>query len=218
MSDSKNITAWLLLGLLTVAGAGFAVLGVVQSPVPLDQAVSNTLAADNYSEVFTESTFQGKDTEHLVYQAPDRVGGYAQSGNKRTYVVIIGNKAYESLTVAANASTAHLTFYVVNLPVAKKFDRAQLYLPFASQAKQVSSNGDTHSFTLTQMGQVGAFVYTVSGWHVSRLTLAVPAERASLSLDISKVGTSPPVALPAGAKIVAGTPGGTSGASGTPAG
>ena len=55
MSDSKNITAWLLLGLLTVAGAGFAVLGVVQSHVALDQAVSNTLAADSYSEVFTES-------------------------------------------------------------------------------------------------------------------------------------------------------------------
>lgn len=218
MSDSKNITAWLLLGLLTVAGAGFAVLGVVQSHVPLEQAVSNTLSARNYSEVFTQSTPQGKETEYLVYQAPDRLGGYDQSGNKHTYVVIIGNKAYESLTVAANASTAHLTFYEENVPVAKTFDPAQLYLPYAKRAQHVVNNGSTHSFTITQMGQVGAFAYTVSGWHVSQFTLGVPSEKASLHLAISKVDTSPPVALPAGAKIVAGAPGGSSGATGTPAG
>jgi hypothetical protein len=214
MSDSKNITAWLLLVLLAVAGGGFAVLGIVQSHVPLDQAVSNTTSADGYTEVFSQNTAQGKETEHLVYQAPDRLGGYDVSGNKRTYVVIIGTKAYESLTVAANAPTSHLTFYEQTVPGAKGFDPTQLYLPYAKQATNVKSNGGTYAFTLTQMGQVGAFVYEVSGWHVSHMTLAVPAAKASVHLAISQVGTSPPVGLPPGAKVVAGSPSSASGGAG----
>jgi hypothetical protein len=215
MSDSKNIIAWLLLGLLTVAGAGFAVLGVVQSHVPLDQAVNNTLAASNYTEVFSQTTPQGTQSEHVVFQAPDSLSGYEQIGNKRTYVVIIGTKAYGSLTVAAKASTLHLTYYKETVAGAKQVDPARRYLPYAKQAKHVVSNGDTHTFTLSQMGQVGAFLYQVSGWHISHMTLAVPAAQASVHLDITKVGTSPPVALPAGAKIVNAPTGSTSG---TPAG
>src|ERR1700722_10016098 len=121
MSESRHLTAWLLLGLLTVVGAGAAVLGILQAPndAALLPAVTNTigntktktLGAANYSEVFTEVASAGKETEFLVFQAPDRIGGYQQSGNKRTYVYVIGKVAYESLTVAANASTAHLTFY-----------------------------------------------------------------------------------------------------------
>ena len=70
-------------------------LGVAQSPnnVPLQEAVDNTLAAPNYSEVLTESTPQGKQTDYLVYQAPDRLGGYIQSGTKRTYVYVIGKSS-----------------------------------------------------------------------------------------------------------------------------
>ena len=35
-----------------------------------------------------------------MYQAPDRLGGYIQSGNKRTYVYVIGKWEYQSLTMA----------------------------------------------------------------------------------------------------------------------
>jgi hypothetical protein len=214
MSDSKNITAWLLLVLLAVAGGGFAVLGIVQSQhVPLQQAVTDTLAADNYTEVFSQTTPQGTQTEHVVFQAPNSLSGYEQDGNKRTYVVIIGTQAYGTLQVAANASTAHLTFYKETVAGAKSVDPAQRYLPYAKQATHVHNNGGTYTFALSQMGQVGAFVYDVSSWHVSHMTLAVPAARASVHLDITQVGRSPAVALPPGAKVIDGAPG-VSGATG----
>jgi len=219
MSESRHLTAWLLLGLLAVVGAGAAVLGVAQSPndAALLPAVTNTVGntktdtpgAANYSETFTEVASVGKESESLVFQAPDRIGGYQQSGTKRTYVYIIGKVAYESLTVAAKASTAHLTFYRQPLPAgesAKSFDPAHIYLPYARQvnADTVQNNGSTHSFDLTKSGQTGHFVYTVSGSYVSEFTLKVGTE--SVALSISKVGTSPPVALPAGAKVVAAPP------------
>ena len=49
----------------------------------------------------TESTPQGKQTDYLVFEAPDKLGGYVQSGNKRTYVYVIGDTEYQSLTVSA---------------------------------------------------------------------------------------------------------------------
>jgi hypothetical protein len=228
MSESRHLTAWLLLGLLTVVGAGAAVLGVVQSPkdAALLPAVANTvgdvtthtLGAANYTENFSEVASVGKQTEFLVFQSPDRVGGYQQSGNKRTYVYVIGKVAYESLTVAANASTAHLTFYRQPVPAgesAKSFDPAHIYLPYARDktVTNLQNQGSTHTFTITKSGQTGHFVYTVSGPYVSEFTLKVGAE--SVALSISQVGSSPPVALPAGAKVIAAPPGGAAGASGT---
>jgi hypothetical protein len=227
MSESRHLTAWLLLGLLVVVGAGAAVLGVAQAPndAALLPAVTNTVGntkthtagAANFSESFTEVASVGKQSESLVFQAPDRIGGYQQSGNKRTYVYVIGKVAYESLTVAAKASTAHLTFYRQPLPAgesAKSFDPAHIYLVYArdKSVKDLQNQGSTHTFTITKSGQTGHFVYTVSGPYVSEFTLKVGAE--SVALSISKVGTSPPVALPAGAKVVAAPPTGASGASG----
>jgi hypothetical protein len=226
MSESRHLTAWLLLGLLAVVGAGAAVLGVAQSPndAALLPAVTNTVGntkthtsgAANYSEIFTEVASEGKESESLVFQAPDRIGGYQESGDKRTYVYIIGKVAYESLTVAAKASTAHLTFYRQPLPAgesAKSFDPAHIYLPYARQVNpnKVQNDGSTYTFTIDKSGQTGHFVYTVSGSYVSEFTLKVGAE--SVALSISKVGSSPPVALPAGAKVVAAPP--TGAASGT---
>jgi hypothetical protein len=219
MSNGRNLTSWLLLGLLTVVGAGAAVLGVVQSPknAPLIScaspqqivtkctgAVPNTLKASNYSEVLAESTPQGQQTDYLVYQAPDRLGGYIQSGAKRTYVYVIGKFEYQSLTVANNASTAHLEFLRQPSQGAKSLDPAHGYLPYAKQAKNVQQSGDTYSFTLTEttaQGRAsGAFGFTVSGQYVSEFTLKVQA--SSVQLVISQVGSSPPVKLPAGARVV----------------
>jgi hypothetical protein len=228
MSESRHLTPWLLLGLLTVVGAGAAVLGVVQSPnnAALLPAVTNTVGyakthtpgAPNYTENFSEVASVGKQSESLVFQSPDRIGGYQQSGNKRTYVYVIGHVAYESLTVAAGASTAHLTFYRQPLPAgesATSFDPAHIYLPYARQVKpkEVQNEGGTHTFSIDKSGQTGHFVYTVSGSYVSEFTLKVGAE--SVALSISKVGTSPSVALPTGAKVVAAPAGGAAGASGT---
>jgi hypothetical protein len=209
MTGFRYWIAWLLLGVLVVVGAGAAVLGVAQSPknTPLLRAVTNTLSARNYSEVLEERTNQGKQTDYLVFQAPDRLGGYIQSGKLRTYVYVIGSTEYQSLTVPAGTPTRRLTFYRQASQGATALDPAHGYLPYATQAKRPTHSGDTYSFTLTKQGQTGTFTYTVTGSYVSQFTLTVP--NASVRLDISDVGTSPPVALPAGAKVVSAPPSST---------
>ena len=54
MNDFRRLISWLLLGGLVVVGAGAAVLGVSQAPknAPLLTAVTNTLTAPNYSQVW----------------------------------------------------------------------------------------------------------------------------------------------------------------------
>ncbi len=216
------MTGWLLLGLLTVVAAGAAALGVAQSPnnVPLyscaegqsglkcSGAVTNTLTAPNYTEVFVEKTPQGNQTENLVYQAPDRLGGYIQSGNKRTYVVVIGSVLYQSLTVNTTAPTTHLTFYKQSLAPGQgvtSLDPVQRYLPYVWRSKNVTNSGSVYTFTLTDStGQKGMFKYTVSGPYVSQFLLTVT--NASVQMDISQVGSSPPVALPAGARVAGNAP------------
>jgi hypothetical protein len=202
MSDLRRLISWLLLVLVAVVGGGAAVVGVLQSPnnVALKEAVTNTLAAPNYSQVVTESTPQGKQTDYLVYQAPDRLGGYVQSGNKRTYVYVIGTEEYQSLTVAANTSTKHLTFYKQQSEAAADLDPAHNYLHYATTAKHVTNSGNMYTFKLTESGQTGTFVYTVSGKYISEFSLTVKG--SSVQLVISQVGSSPPVALPVGAKVV----------------
>ena len=77
----RKFLAFLLLGILTLVGIGGAVLGIAQSPsgVPIDKAVNNTLNAANYTEDLVEKTPQGSETIHLVFQNPDRLGGWIES-------------------------------------------------------------------------------------------------------------------------------------------
>jgi hypothetical protein len=167
----------------------------------LQQSVSNTVSAPNYSEVLSQNTPQGKETAYLKYQAPDRLGGYIQSGSKRTYVYVIGSTQYQSQAVPNNTSTKHLTFQSQASQGVTASDPAHGYLPYATQAKNPTRSGDTYSFKLTQQGQTGTFTYTVNGQYVSKFTLRVPP--SSVQLDISAVGTSPRVALPTGSKVSA---------------
>ena len=108
----RRTISYLLLVLLVVAGAAGALIGVAQasSGAPLSQAVANTLAARNYSEVETQHTPQGSQVLHLVFQAPDRIGGYVDSGSRRTYVLVIGTTQYQSVTVSTHGQP-HLVFY-----------------------------------------------------------------------------------------------------------
>jgi hypothetical protein len=216
MNDLRGTISWLLLGLLGVVGAGGAVIGLTQAPnnaplivctsptQPIQKctgAVPNTLNAPNYSEVVTESTAQGTQTDYLTFQAPDKLGGYVENGSKRTYVYVIGSVEYQSLTVSANASTNHLVFYKQASQGAATIDPVHNYLHYAETAPHITTSaGGTSTFTLSQDGETGTFVYTVSGPYVSEFNLSVKA--ASVHLVISQVGTSPRVALPAGAKVV----------------
>ncbi|HEV3280650.1 MAG TPA: hypothetical protein VG032_03510 [Acidimicrobiales bacterium] len=202
MVGFRHMIGWLLLGGVIVVSAGAAVLGVSQSPkpAPLLTAVSNTLSASSYTEVGGQNSGQGQQTFHLVYHAPDRLGGYIQSGDRRSYVFAIGTSYYQSVTVPTSTPLRRLTFYRQDNPGGvPSVDPAQ-NLRYATQAKHVSQSGDTFSFTVTKMGQTGTFTYTVSGQYVSHFTFTVG--NASLELSISGVGTSPTVRLPAGAKVV----------------
>jgi hypothetical protein len=202
MNDPRRLISWLLLGLLTAVGVGGAILGIALAPrnVPLHEAATNTKAAANYSEVATEQTTRGSQTDYLVYQAPDRLGGYIQSGNQRTYIYIIGSVQYQSVSVKANASTQHLVFYRQAAQPVTVDDPAYNYLGFVDHATHVTQDGSTYTFVLHQGTQTGTFVYTVNGKYVSSFALTVPG--ASVHLVISQVGTSPPVKLPAGAKVI----------------
>ncbi len=206
MNNGRNLLSWLLLGLLTVLALGGAVLGIAQAPkdAPLDQAVSNTLSAANYSEVHTENTPGKSQTDYLVYQAPDRLGGYIDSASQRIYVYVIGKFEYQSASLPKNADTSHLVLYRRPSQGAQALDPAHGFLPYAQYAKNIQKSGDTYSFTLSKsslLGQeTGEFTYTVIGPYVSEFTLSVAA--SSVQLIISQVGSSPPVALPAGSKVV----------------
>lgn len=165
----------------------------------MQQAVTNTLSAHNYTEVLTQSSPQGKQTDYLTYQAPDRLGGYIQSGSKRTYVYVIGSTEYQSQAVPNNTSMRAVSFQSQASQGVTALDPAHSYLPDATQAKHATLSGNTYSFTLTNQGQTGTFTYTVDGQYVSDFTLKVST--ASVQVNISAVGSSPPVALPTGSKV-----------------
>lgn len=181
------------------SSAGTSPTTVAPRSQSLQQAVSNTVSAPNYSEVLREDTKQGKQTDYLKYQAPDRLGGYIQSGSKRTYVYVIGSTQYQSQAVPVGTSAKQLTFQSQASQGAAALDPAHGYLPYATQASHPKRSGDTYSFTLTKQGQTGTFTYIVNGRYVSRFTLSVPSSK--VQVDISAVGKSPPVALPAGSKV-----------------
>jgi len=165
----------------------------------LQQAVTNTLSAPNYTEVLSQSSSQGKQTDYLKYQAPDRLGGYIQSGSKRTYVYVIGSTEYQSQAVPNGTSIKQVTFQSQSSQGVTALDPAHSYLPNVTQTKHVTRSGNTYSFTLSNQGQTGTFTYTVNGQYVSTFNLKVSS--ASVQMSISAIGTSPPVALPAGANV-----------------
>ena len=163
--------------------------------------MNNTLSAHSYTEVLTQNSSQGEQTDNLTYQAPDRLGGYIQSGSKRTYVYVIGSTQYQSQAVPNDTPLKQLSFQSQASQGATALDPADSYLPYATQTKHATRSGNTYSFTLSKQGTTGTFTYTVNGRYVSKFTLKVPS--ATAQLDFSAVGSSPPVALPAGSSVSA---------------
>jgi hypothetical protein len=215
MTGPRRLIGWLLLVLVAVLAAGGAALGVTQAPkqASLQQAVKNTLNASNYTSDVLESSSQGTQTQHLVFQAPSRLGGYVDSGTVRVYVAVIDGVEYQSNQVTQSSSTAHLTFQKQTSQPASSYDPVHEYVALAKNAKNVHQKGDTYTFTVTQQGQSASFTATVIGQYLSALTIS--ATGAQLSLTVSSVNSSSPVALPSGAKVVA-TPPTTAPATTTP--
>ena len=198
----RKYLSFILLGALTVVGLGAAVLGIVQSQsgTSLGQAVTITLKSPSYAELDVEKTPQGDQTANLVYQAPDRLGGWIQSAGKRTYLVIIGSTEYISLTRDAKLAGSPLIFYTQQSPGAQAVDPAHLYLPFYKQGPSTRS-GSVTTVTVTQNGQSVKLRFTVTGNYVSNFTANEPG--GSIDLTISHVGSAPAVNLPKGSRIVA---------------
>jgi hypothetical protein len=173
---------------------GAAVLGVSQAPknAPWPYGGGQHQGRPSYSQVLTEKTPRAQ-TDYLVWQAPDRLGGYIQSGSKRTYVYVLpsatGPVEYQSITQSVSGSTKHLIFY--RQPGERgRIPRPDAELPPLRQRrpKNVTQSGDTYTFTLTQTTshgntETGTFVYTVTGPYVSQFNLTV--ETSSVQLVIS---------------------------------
>jgi hypothetical protein len=200
--DPRQGLSWLLVGMVAVVTAGAAAIGVEQAPTaaPLTDAVNNTLQASSYNEVAKETTPQGSETAYLSYQAPDRLGGFVQSGSRRTYIVFIGNYEYQSVTVAAGASTKHLVFYRQAIAGGSAADPAHTYLKLASEGTNHHQSGNTTKMSISEAGQTVDLAFTISGQYVAQFVGS--GGGSSVSLVISQVGNGRPVALPAGAKVV----------------
>lgn len=192
----RKYLAFVLLGILTLVGGGFAAAGAAQSTsgTSLGQAVGNTLKAANYTEVLTEKTPQGNQQANLVFQAPDRLGGWLRSSGRKTYLFIIGTKEFIAVTRSASAS-APTRFYVQQTSGAVTIDPAHTYLRYYNKGPS-TQNGSVTTVKLKQGGQTETLIYTVTDNYVSNFKAVTPG--GTIDLAISKVGTSPKVNLPKG--------------------
>ncbi len=202
----RKYLAFILLGILTLVGGGFAAAGVVQSTsgTGLGQAVANTLKASNFTEVLMEKTPQGSQRAHLVFQSPDRLGGWLSRSGSKTYLFIIGTREFVARTGSASAS-APTKFFTQRTAGAVAVDPAHTYLPYwnckpqpgaAKQKCPSVRNGSITTVTLTQGGSTTTLTYTVTGGHVSNFKAV--ASGGTIELAISGVGSSPKVSLPKG--------------------
>ena len=177
MNDLRQLIAWLLLALVAVVGAGAAALGVAQAPknVPLKQAVANTLGAPNYTEVSPRSTPQGTQTDDLVWQAPDKLGGYVAE-RKQAHLRLRhrGQGVPEPDRVGGHPHQAPGV-----LPAAEPGGGGSSTWPSTTWVslnwpRTSCRHGNTYTFSLTQGGQTGHFDYhRVEGKYVSAINLTV---------------------------------------------
>ncbi len=201
----RKYLAFVLVGVLTLVGAGAAVLGIVQSGsgTELRVAVDNTLKASGYTEYLVENTPQGDQTANVVFQSPDRLGGWLESSGRRTYIYILGTTEYISVTQPAKTTRVPLVYYTQATSGAKAADPAHLYLGYYDKGKATTS-GSVTTVKLSEGGQTETLTYTVTGNYVSKFQASTPG--GTIDLDITDIGTSPPVKLPAGAKTTTTSP------------
>jgi len=187
---------------LAVVFLGIPLLSSLHRPTPfavsLDKATTDTLTAPSYASLMV-STGSSAETQNLVWEAPDRIGGYVDTGSGRFYVAVIGSTEYQSKQVSTRTGPGNLTFLKGPSQPASSYDPVQNYLAYVKRATGITRNGDVYSFSVTQQSQTAQFTVTVTGRYVSYLTLA--SSGMTIDLTVSSVGTAPPVRLPTGAKV-----------------
>ena len=200
-------TVALVVVLVLGAGGLVAALLVLNGPtkranVPLAQAVADTLGASGFSEHLTESTPNGNQTADLVYQAPNRLGGWLASAGHRTYLVIIGGTEYIGTTQPGTDRVVPRSYTSQATTGAATVDPAHTYLPYYSKGRSHTFGGIT-TVTLHSGTQTETLTYSQDGGHVSTFRAVTPG--GTITLDIGSVGVAPAVSLPAGYTAVPGT-------------
>lgn len=205
MTGTRRLTSYYLLGLLSVWALAGLVLGIVLQPTHggLQGAVDSTLGASNYTEDLQAVTTQSNQTEHLVFESPDKLGGYLERGSRRQYVFILGDTVYQSSVASSSTPADKLVFQSSattqpNAAVAN--DPVQSDLQIVKAATNVRRNGDVYSFTKTSQGQAELFQVTLAGQYVSNIRVSAP-KVGHVNLAISSIHSSPSVQLPAGATV-----------------
>ena len=212
----RKYLAFVLLGILTLVGGGFAVAGAVQSTsdTSLGSAVDNTLKASNFTENLMEKTAQGSQQAQLVFQSPDRLGGWLSSSSRKTYLFIIGTKEFIAVTRSATAPVP-TKFYTQATAGAVAVDPAHTYLPYwncnprpgaPKQTCPSTQSGSVTTVTVKQGSSTATLKYTVTGNYVSDFKAV--AQGGTIELVIYKVGTSPKVNLPKGYTVTTVVPSG----------
>ena len=176
-SDMRKYLAFLLLGILTLVGAGRRPPSAScrrRAAQRCSQAVKNTLGASNYTEDLVEKTPQGNQTAHLVYQAPDRLGGWLLSAGRKTYLYIIGTTEYIASASRPSAPIAEDLLHPADHRAPRPSTRPT---PTSRTTTRASPRaGSVTTVTLTQGSQTETLTYTVTGNYVSAFN-AVDARR-----------------------------------------
>jgi hypothetical protein len=210
MTDARRTLSWLLLALVGVVTAGGAFLGVYYSPsqpvTSLKLAAKSTGAATSYTEDLKQvSTANGVGQLHLVLQAPDRAIGFQQATGQRLYFVVIKNTVYQTVPTKITKSVTlhHFTVQHVTNPLSQ-VNVLPSYLDLVKQAKAVHRNGEVYSFSLaTNTGTKAQLHYTVTGDYVSKIVVDIAG--SATTINVTKINSSPPIAVPAKSLIVSGT-------------
>ena len=190
MSNGRHLTAWLLLGLLTVVGAGGAVLGVVQSPktASLDAAVANTLAAPNYTEVLTEVTRRGtrpttsSTRPPIVWAATSRAG--ASAPTLRLYHRPARIPERHRVLQCLDGPSVLLQ---AGQPGWRQAERPGPAVPHLCHPQEREGQSREHLHVSNQRThpqggtETGILAYTVSGQYISEFSLSLP--QGSVKLD-----------------------------------
>jgi hypothetical protein len=78
------------------------------------------------------------------------------------------------------------------------------YLDLVNRAKAIHQNGDVYSFSLaTNTGTKAQLHYTVTGDYVSKIVVDIAG--SITTINVTKINSSPPIAVPAKSLIVSGT-------------
>lgn len=208
MNANRGPSPWLMLAALMAVVAVSAALGAVQAPSGADQAraglhtaLQATVAASGYTEDFKQTSPQGTDEYHLVYQAPDRLSGYHTVAGRRLYVSAVGTTFYEGVSGAPGGGQSSARYIGQPSRPASTIDPVQqdftLLVRDTGRAVNVTRVGDVYTF---DVAQIGHFTVTVTGPYAT--SMVVQGAGGTDVLEVGGIDSSPPAFVPSRSQLV----------------